>query len=156
ANHPDYADVAAADGDQVCKGRLLRFRTLSGICNDPLNPAMGSAGQRFARNVQFETTFPDRSMDQTVPDRHGGRIGLLEPDPQLISRKLFTRDQSNSPNCREGHGTDCGYRKAPSFNVLAAFWIQFMTHDWFSHLDEARNDQSRPPMDLGCASNEAG
>ena len=36
---------------------------------------------------------------------------------------------------------DCPYRKAPFFNVLAAFWIQFMTHDWFSHLDEG---QQRP------------
>src|SRR5262249_38269885 len=39
----------------------------------------------------------------------------------------------------------------PFFNVLAAFWIQFMTHDWFSHLDEARNDPTRT-VSLGCAS----
>ena len=38
---------------------------------------------------------------------------------------------------------DCSYKKAPFFNVLAAFWIQFMTHDWFAHLDEARNDQTK-------------
>ena len=34
---------------------------------------------------------------------------------------------------------NCDYKKAPFFNVLAAFWIQFMTHDWFSHLEEGHN-----------------
>lgn len=33
--------------------------------------------------------------------------------------------------------------------MLAAFWIQFMTHDWFSHLEEGHN---RPEwMAVGCA-----
>jgi len=50
----------------------------------------------------------------------------------------------------EGADADCSYKKAPFFNVLAAYWIQFMTHDWFSHLDEARNDQSRIMQPLGC------
>ena len=34
---------------------------------------------------------------------------------------------------------DCDYKQAPVFNVLAAFWIQFMTHDWFSHLYQGDN-----------------
>jgi hypothetical protein len=37
-------------------------------------------------------------------NRHGGRIGLLTPDPQVISRKLFKRDQSGMPNCNQGQG----------------------------------------------------
>ncbi|MGO9516880.1 MAG: peroxidase family protein, partial [Candidatus Korobacteraceae bacterium] len=37
---------------------------------------------------------------------------------------------------------------APFFNVLAAFWIQFMTHDWFSHMEEGHN--APPMMDVGC------
>ena len=144
-----------ADGNQLCTGDLIRFRTVTGICNDERNPAMGSTGQVFARNVQFEATFPDLEQDPYAKNRHGGRISLLQPDPQVVSRKLFTRDQSATPDCNEGHGTpagagDCAYKKAPFFNVLAAFWIQFMTHDWFSHLDQARNDQSHVMTDLGC------
>src|SRR5262249_19577589 len=33
--------------------------------------------------------------------------------------------------------------------VLAAFWIQFMTHDWFSHLEEGHND-GPTNMTVGC------
>src|SRR5262249_42134012 len=42
----------------------------------------------------------------------------------------------------------CDYKPAPFFNVLAAFWIQFMTHDWFSHLEEGHN--APQTMALGC------
>jgi heme peroxidase len=159
ADHPAFRNLKVeADGTQTCSGDLIRFRTLSGICNDIRNPAMGSTGQLFARNVEFESTFPDLARNDIARNRHGGRLSLLQPDPQVISRKLFTRDQSRSPNCNDGHGvadagkSDCAYKKAPFFNVLAAFWIQFMTHDWFSHLDEARNDRSRIMTSLGCAS----
>ena len=42
---------------------------------------------------------------------------------------------------KPGYAKDanCDYKKAPFFNVLAAFWIQFMTHDWFSHMEEGHN-----------------
>ena len=159
ADDPNFGDLAvSADGTQRCQGQLIRNRTLTGICNDINNPAMGSAGQLFGRNVEFESTFPDLERDPLAKNRHGGRIGLLTPDPQVISRKLFTRDQSSMPSCNQGQGVagsgeaDCSYKKAAFFNVLAAYWIQFMTHDWFSHLDNARNDQSRMLASLGCAS----
>jgi hypothetical protein len=163
ASDPHYRDLStAADGTQLCKGELIRFRTVSGICNDIKNPAMGSTGQVFARNVEFESTFPDLEQDQYAKNRHGGRISLLQPDPQVISRKLFTRDQSATPNCNKGYGdpeindADCSYKKAPFFNVLAAFWIQFMTHDWFSHQDDARNNQSNVMTSLGCRTERVG
>src|SRR4030095_6600423 len=44
---------------------------------------------------------------------------------------------------------NCDYQKAAHVNVLAAFWIQFMTHDWFSHLDEGHNKAELMPM--GCS-----
>lgn len=158
--HPSFASVGG-NGPQRCDGDLIRHRTLTGICNDIENPAMGASGQLFARNVEFESTFPDIGANELAKNRHGDRLGLLKPDPQLISRKLFTRDQTGARNCNQGHGAsdsvdaDCPYRKAPSFNVLAAFWIQFMTHDWFSHLDDSRNDQSHIMTSLGCATPEA-
>ena len=52
------------DAEQVCKGELIRSRTLSGICNDIRNPLMGSTGQLFARNVELDTTFPDLGLNE--------------------------------------------------------------------------------------------
>jgi hypothetical protein len=154
-SHPDFTSVGG-DRTQVCRGKLIRFRTLTGICNDIRNPLMGSTDQPFARNVDFDTTFPDLGLNEMSKNRHGDRVGLLKPDPQVISRKLFTRAQSQPDRCREGYGlpgdskeADCEYKMAPFFNVLAAFWIQFMTHDWFSHLEEGHN---RPEWKaVGCA-----
>ena len=153
--HPNYAQLGTEGGLQVCTGELMRYRTITGICNDLRNPAMGSTGQLFARNVAFEATSPELGLNEHAANRHGGRIDLFMPDPQVISRKLFTRDQTDTPDCNKGHGAgsldaDCSYKKAPFFNVLAAFWIQFMTHDWFAHPLEARSDPTRV-VGLGCA-----
>ena len=148
-DHPDYAQVGGDAPQQVCTGDLIRKRTLTGICNDMLNPLMGSTSQLFARNVEFEATFPDKELNELTRNRHGGRIGLLKPDPQVISRRLFTRVQSHPDACRAGLGTDCDYQRAPFFNVMAAFWIQFMTHDWFSHMEEGHN--AAEYENTGCA-----
>ncbi|MGB5253413.1 MAG: peroxidase family protein [Sedimenticolaceae bacterium] len=158
-DHANFADVGGA-GEQLCQGDLITHRTLTGICNDLINPLMGSSGMPFNRNMQFDATFPRLGLTELTRNRHGGRIDLLKPDPQLISRKLFTRDQVPGNGCNEGMGAtdyspaaDCDYLKAPFFNVLAAFWIQFMTHDWFSHTFEGRN---APTLEgVGCSSIEA-
>jgi hypothetical protein len=149
-----YAAVGG-DGTQVCKGDLVRGRTLTGICNDVRNPLMGSNGTPFARNVEFDTAFPDRGLSVYTQNRHGGRLSLLQPDPQVISRVLLTRAQSNPDNCKLGFGlpnnsadANCDYQKAPFFNVLAAYWIQFMTHDWFSHMEDGHNGAQY--MEVGC------
>lgn len=141
-------DTVGGDGEQTCRDELIRFRTLTGICNDIENPLMGSTDQPFARNVEFETTFPELGKDKVAKNRHGDRLGLLKPDPQVISRKLFTRVQSEPNKCKEGSGLHCDYKPAPFFNVLAAFWIQFMTHDWFSHLYQGNNSPQH--MGMGC------
>ena len=154
-DHPAYASIGG-DGPQPCAGELIRFRNLTGICNDTANPLMGSTDQPFARNVEFDTTFPDLGLNEIVKNRHGNRIRLLKPDPQVISRKLFTRLQSSPGKCNDGQGlpehsaeANCDYQKANHMNVLAAFWIQFMTHDWFSHLEEGHNQSELIPM--GCS-----
>jgi hypothetical protein len=148
ADHPDYQTVGG-DGDQLCQGELIRHRTLTGICNDIVNPLMGSTDTLFARNVEFDETFPDQGHNDLTQARHGDRLDLMSPDPQRISRELFTRQQSAPELCNQGLGlpghspeAHCDYHKAPFFNVLAAFWIQFMTHDWFSHLDQGENDRT--------------
>ena len=159
SDHPSYLEVGG-EGEQLCTGELIRGRTLTGICNDIINPKMGSTGTQFSRNVSFESTFPRLGKTSLTRNRHsdpenGMRIDVLKPDPQLISRKLFTRLQTNQEACNAGKGNDgdskeshCDYLKAPFFNVLAAFWIQFMTHDWFSHLQEGRNHPGL--MEVGC------
>jgi len=151
-----YYIAVGGDAEQLCKGDLIRFRTLTGICNDIRNPLMGSTGMPFARNVEFETTFPDLGQTALTQNRHGGRIGPLTPDPQVISRELFTRLQSNPAACNAGFGlpnsspdANCDYQKAPFFNVMAAYWIQFMTHDWFSNMDEGHNAPGGY-MEVGC------
>jgi len=153
--NPNYQAVGGGQA-QECKGDLIRGRTTTGICNDILNPLMGSTGTPFARNVEFDTSFPDLGRNELTKNRHGNRLGLLTPDPEVISRKLFTRIQpSNSNGCNAGFGAadnstaaDCDYQKAPFFNVLAAFWIQFMTHDWFSHMEDGHNATTY--IDMGC------
>ena len=148
--------AVGGDGKQVCSGELIRWRTLTGICNDVFNPAMGSTGTLFMRNVEFDTTFPDLGKNELVRNRHGDRLGLLKPDPQVISRRLFTRKQHDEKSCNQGFGlpgaavsANCDYEAAPFFNVMAAYWIQFMTHDWFSHMEEGHNDTSQW-MNVGC------
>jgi hypothetical protein len=50
-------------------------------------------------------------------------------------------------------------QKALVFNVLAAFWIQFMTHDWFSHLKDGHNREVNGKPDLmpvGCGTQALG
>ncbi len=154
ATDPNYAAVGG-DGVQVCRGDLVRGRTLSGICNDVKNPLMGSKGTPMARNVKFETAFPEQGLNELTRNRHGSRLSLTSPDPQVISRTLFTRNQSTPDTCKGGFGlsgnaleSNCDYQKAPFFNVLAAYWIQFMTHDWFSHMDDGHNASG--DEDTGC------
>jgi hypothetical protein len=156
-DHPAY-EAVGGDGLQVCSGPLIRHRNVTGICNDIRNPAMGSLGMEFARNMQFEETFPDLELTSLTRNRHGGRIDINTPDAQVISRELLARQQSDPAACNGGYGTEstdvdqhCDYVKAPFFNVLAAYWIQFMTHDWFSHLNEGENAGANNIMPMGCA-----
>ena len=84
---------------------------------------------------------PSSAQDELARNRHGDRIGLLQPDPQRISRALLSREAEDD------------YQKADTLNVLAAFWIQFQTHDWFSHLEEGRNAPGLMPT--GCEAKSA-
>ncbi|AOY82898.1 peroxidase [Moorena producens JHB] len=86
-------------------GRHLKIRTADGSFNDPNDPKMGMAGTRFGRNVALKYAYPDEK-------------NLLNPNPRTISRKLLTRDE---------------FVPASTLNLTAAAWIQFQTHDWFSH-----------------------
>lgn len=89
-------------------------RTRDGTLNDLGRPLMGSIGTRFGRNVPLNETFPDSPA------------AMLEPNPRMISRELMTRER---------------FVPATTLNVLAAAWIQFEVHDWFSH---GENEEKNP------------
>ncbi|HYV02383.1 MAG TPA: peroxidase family protein, partial [Actinomycetota bacterium] len=84
--------------------------------------AMGSVGTRFGRNVPLDRTFPE-------PDPM-----ILAPSPRLVSRELLTRDR---------------FHPATTLNLLAAAWIQFEVHDWFSHGKGDRDTAWRLPLQEG-------
>jgi hypothetical protein len=83
-----------------------RYRTADGRWNDLEHPRMGAAGTAFGRNVPPEHNVPETEARRNTPD------------PGLVSRVLLTRDQ---------------FLPATTLNVLAAAWLQFEIHDWFSH-----------------------
>ena len=98
--------------------RHLHARTDDGSFNDLENPEMGMAGTRFGRNVPLKDAFPDAPS-------------ILEPNPRTVSRQLMTRDE---------------FRPATILNVLAAAWIQFENHDWFSHGDNQTQKKFELPL----------
>jgi len=93
--------------------RYLVARTADGSFNDLENPLMGSAGTRFGRNVPPKYTYPDEAT-------------MLTPNPRTVSLELLARDS---------------FQPATTLNLLAAAWIQFMIHDWFSH---GKNQKENP------------
>lgn len=90
----------------------LNNRTADGSHNDLRAPNMGRAGTRFGRNVPLAKTTVDEA-------------NLLEPNPRTVSLELMTRHD---------------FKPASILNLLAAAWIQFEVHDWFSH---GHNDRTR-------------
>jgi hypothetical protein len=123
-------DRPPADDD--AHANHLTARTLDGTYNDLDEPLMGALGSRFGRNVPLDDV-------RTDPDDR-----LLEPSPRRISLELMTRDE---------------FQPATTLNLLAAAWIQFEVHDWFSHGEnEAENpwkialgegdDWPRDPMEI--------
>jgi hypothetical protein len=100
----------------------MTSRLANGTFNDLQAPAMGSIGTRFGRNVPLADAFP------VAEDR------LLVPDPRVVSRELLTRDR---------------FVPATTLNVLAAAWIQFEVHDWFSHGKADWDSAYRLPLQPG-------
>jgi hypothetical protein len=80
---------------------------------------MGSVGTRFGRNVPLEAAYPEPEAE------------LLEPNPRLVSRELLTRHV---------------FIPATTLNVLAAAWLQFEVHDWFSHETDKHTEPFEVPL----------
>jgi hypothetical protein len=98
---------------------VTHFRTADGSWNNLADPKEGAARTRFLSNVELSAICPE-----TIPK-------LLIPNPREVSRRLLTRPD----------GDDGRPHMEPVLflNLLAASWIQFMTHDWVSHGEVAPN-----------------
>jgi hypothetical protein len=105
---------------QGASPRYLVARAPDGSYNDLNQPATGSTGTRFGRNVPLARTFPE------PPER------LLHPNPRLVSRELLARDT---------------FKPATTLNLLAAAWLQFQVHDWLSHGRNDKNDPFQVPIE---------
>jgi hypothetical protein len=116
-NLTDTSEAGAADPEPENPGaRRLYARTADGGHNDLSSPGMGATGARFGRNVPLDAGHPDADA-------------LMSPNPREISRMLLGRDE---------------FVPVEALNLIAAAWIQFMTHDWFSH-ETSESDELRIP-----------
>jgi hypothetical protein len=97
------------------------FRTYDGSQTDPDHPSMGQTGTRFGRNVPIDVTYPREQS-------------MLDPSPREVSRELLNRDS---------------FKPATTLNVLAAAWLQFQNHDWFSHGDNSETEFIKVPLAPG-------
>jgi hypothetical protein len=102
----DTSAPGVPDPPVTCDPRWVYARRSEGTCNNLQHPEMGAGGQRFGRNVPRQFTFPEAEP------------AIMSPSPRVISQRLLARES---------------FRPAESLNLLAAAWIQFQTHDWFSH-----------------------
>jgi heme peroxidase len=122
-DHPQGGNGAEGNGAPAVDPKdLPKYRTYDGSLTDPKDPHMGQAGARFGRNHPLGMTFPE-PMPQ-----------LLEPSPRTVSTRLLNRDT---------------FKPATTLNVLAACWIQFENHDWFSHGDNSPTDFAEIPLEEG-------
>ena len=123
-NLHDTTSIPATGGAQPGKREpdVLYSRVPDGSYNDLNVPAMGMAGTRFGRNVPLEYVFPDPEP------------ALLTPSPRTVANTLLARD---------------AFKPATTLNLLAAAWIQFMTHDWFNHGTPQPGNEFQIPLAQG-------
>src|SRR5262249_35010160 len=104
-------DTRSAGGERTrtpSPGPPPRHRSYDGSGYDPGDVDMGRAGTRLDRNAPLALTHP------APPGL------LLSANPRAVAEHLLTRR---------------ALIEAPSLNLLAAAWVQFQNHDWFSHGD---------------------
>jgi hypothetical protein len=117
---------AAAGKDPIAPDRgdfdVRGFRTADGSYNDLEVPSMGMQYARFGRNVPLKYTYGEQQSD------------LMTPNPREISNKLLARKE---------------FIPVPHLNMFTAVWLQYMTHDWFSHGDSDPSRQFHIPVPAG-------
>src|SRR5581483_1794324 len=112
------AELGANNAEIVVLDEPPPYRTYDGSQTDPDHPRMGQTGTRFGRNMPLDSTYPQEQ-------------GFFDPSPREVSRELLNRDT---------------FKPATSLNVLAAAWLQFQNHDWFSHGDNSETEFIQVPL----------
>lgn len=107
----------------TCPNEYKTNRSPDGSYNDLSEPSMGKAGTRFGRNIPLD------KVQQLTDER------ILTPNPRVIAQSVLTRDS---------------FKPATTLNILAAGWIQFMIHDWFSH----STTNEKPPFEIDIKEND--
>jgi len=97
----------------------LTSRTIDGSFNDLKYPEMGMVGTRFGRNVPLQDFITDIA-------------NIHSPNSRKVSQALLTRNN---------------FIPATILNINAASWIQFQTHDWFSHGRNQPDNQWEVPIE---------
>ncbi len=116
---PAYKEAAQTNGGVR---EVPKHRTYDGAMNDPRHPDMGKAGVLFGRNHPLGASIPE-----TMPR-------LMTPNPRHVAQSLLMRDE---------------FKPATTLNSLAAAWIQFQNHDWFSHGDNSPTGKMDVPLPEG-------
>ena len=107
-----------------CTEEQQTTRQLDGTCNDLEDPMMGAAGTRMGRNI------PNETIVAPTPEE------LVTPNPRQISLELLGRP-------------DGEFQEVPFLNLMATAWLQFQTHDWFSHGSNRSIDDDPIHIPLG-------
>jgi hypothetical protein len=118
ANNLHHTGYGVTESSDWSAGKE-RWRSPDGSFNSLDHPRMGMTGARFGRNIPLPEGVPDTDD------------ALLHPSPRLISRELLARRT---------------FIPATTLNLLAAAWIQFETHDWFSHGQPLPGDEFKVPL----------
>ncbi len=121
-SYPSGVKTGYASLFVFCSSSKQSVRQPDGRCNDSSDPLMGATGTRFGHTLPLDAVVAETTT-------------LLSPNPREVSRRLFTRDE---------------FKEVPFLNLLAASWIQFMTHDWFSH----GPNQTSNPITIPLATND--
>jgi hypothetical protein len=74
---------------------------------------------------------PGRASGETSRSRPRSPKSRRAPSPREVSNKLLNRDS---------------FKPATTLNVLAACWLQFQNHDWFSHGDNSETEFLQIPL----------
>lgn len=119
--NPDSLPSKAPDAADLAR------RAWDGKRNDLVDVNMGAAHTRFGRNMPLNRVFPAKESE------------LMEPSPRVVANRLLAR--------AVGPDGKPEFVPAKTLNLLAASWIQFMTHDWFHHGEQKDGNEFSVPLD---------
>jgi hypothetical protein len=114
-----YLSPLAAPG---CSIETVTNRTIDGSCNNLAKPGQGAVGVRFGRNMPPILPNGDGTFRKN-PVANPDPATFMSPNPRDVSRKLLKRTS---------------FKPVGGLNMLAAAWIQFQVHDWFSHGENSK------------------